>query len=125
MPFQPVLVDFKMRRDHTSEKQNEFWIKVTTLAQSETVHEIKVDLYQLDRECSSIHGIGLSPYPLENNHSYTFDFEHGDIVLVIVRYTEHVDLFTWKIAAQGVWISDGSYFRTGHALHDRSNLFAP
>ncbi len=125
MKEQAVTVDFKMCREHKRERdgKRQFWICVTAMPQSEDVHEIKIDMYQLDRECYSLYGLGLTPYPLENGHPYTWDIETGDIVLVIVRYSDKSDHFIWKMAAQGVWMCDGYNFQSGQVLKDRSELF--
>jgi len=119
---QAVTVDFKMRRERKNE--NKFWIKVKATPQSEEIKEIKIDMYQLDSDCQSSYGMGLTPYPLRNDHTYTWDFENGDIIMVFVKYIEQTDVTTWKIAAQGVWMSDGQYFRNGQQLKDTSELFA-
>ncbi len=121
MKGQAVAVDFKMRRDPKQERQ--FWIQVTAIPQSEVVHEIKIDMYQVSRECYSPYGLGLTPYPLNSGETYTWDIEKGDIVLIVVRYSDKFDHFTWKMAAQGVWMCDGWNFQSGQTLKDRSELF--
>ena len=125
MKEQAVIVDFKMRRENRREHEvkRQFWIQVTATPQSEQVHEIKIDMYQLDRECYSPYGLGLTPYPLESGHSYIWDIELGDIILVIVRYTEQSNHQHWKMAAQGFWMCDGYHFQSGQVLKDRSELF--
>jgi hypothetical protein len=119
------LVDFKMRREKRSEREGkrQFWIQVTATPQSPDVHEVKIDMYQIDRECYSLYGLGLTPYPLENGHAYTWDLEPGDIVLIIVRYSGLSNHFLWKMAAQGVWMCDGYHFGSGKRLADSFELF--
>lgn len=125
MTEQAVIVDFKMRREHRRERENkhQFWIQVTATPQAENVHEIKIDMYQVSRDCYSPYGLGLTPYPLESGHASIWDIEKGDIVLIVVRYTEKSDQSTWKMAAQGVWMCDGYNFQSGQILKDRSELF--